>query len=122
MPSRHAHRLLLTDALWEQRRGLVLAEVEILCRVPAERIAQELLVTFGAQIEAEVLVRFGQGRLTQAFFLVSEKLTDRFHVVLFEVGFGYLGGVVGGKYFHLHHEATVFTDREFFAAYITRYM
>jgi hypothetical protein len=102
---------------------LILAEVKALGRVLAEGIAGELLVAIGAEVEAEVLAGgLDRARFDQPVFLIAKELADGFHVVVVEVLFGDLRGVVSGEDFHLHDKAAIVADRELLAANITRDM
>ena len=60
--------------------------------------------------------------IDESVFLVAQELADRFHVIVVEVGLGDLRGIVSGEHFHLHHEAAVVADGEFFTADITANM
>src|SRR5262249_29807473 len=93
-----------------QRRSLresILAEIELLSAFAAEWILQKLLVPLWAQVITKLFVRFRQFHRRFVVVHVAQHLTDRFHVVLFEVRFGNLCGVVGGIGLDLDHVAMV---------------
>jgi hypothetical protein len=95
--------------------------VNFLGDVPAERVANELPATLRAEVVAEGLVRgLGRHRVDEVFLHVVQQLTDRLHVVLVEVGFGDLGGVVGGKNLEFDHVAVVLSGTQLLPAEITR--
>src|SRR5437588_4728802 len=77
----------------------VLAEVELLGGLAAERVAEELLVAGLAQVVAQLPV--GGGHLLGGSILVGEDLADLFEAVGVEVLVGQLSGVVGGEDLHL---------------------
>jgi dolichol-phosphate mannosyltransferase len=95
--------------------------VELLGGFFAERVARELPATLRAEVVAEILVRgLGRRRVGEVLLHVADQLTDRLHVVLVEVGFGDLGGVVGGEDLDFHHIPMVLPGPELLAAEITR--
>src|SRR5260370_32303479 len=70
-----------------RRERLILAEIEFLSRFSAERIADELLVAFRAEIVAKVLVGRGGGIWIGIFFLLlPAHFAERFTVVIIKVG------------------------------------
>ena len=98
----------------------ILAEIEFLCGFFAERIPHELLVAFRAQIKPKILVgRRGNVWIDDPVFLLPEKLADRFHVILVQIGLRQGCGVVRSEDLHLDHVTVVFSRRKFLAAEIT---
>jgi hypothetical protein len=103
------------------RLGLILAEMEFLGRLFAQRIVQELLVTFGAKVVAEVLVNWRRAfRFRQAFFLVPEKLTDGFHVIVVEIRVAQAVGVVGREDLDFNHKTMVDCRHDLLVAVVAR--
>src|SRR5260370_42689968 len=87
-----------------RRERLILAEIEFLSRFSAERIADELLVAFRAEIVAKVLVGRGGGIWIDVIFLrLPEHFADRFHVVIIKVGLRDLVRLVAVEDLNLDH-------------------
>jgi hypothetical protein len=101
----------------------VFAEIEFLSRFLAQilvkGVAQIVLTAVRAQIVAEVVpVRFDAVGDLGVVQLV-QKLADGFHVVLFEILLGQLGGVMPGEDLNLD-DVMVLSRPQFLAAKITR--
>jgi len=103
--------------------GIVLTEVELLCRFAAQGVADELLVASRAEIVAEVFVRGRiQIRIELVYFFLQQ-LADRFHVVLVEVGFREHRGILSSEHLHLDDVALIVSPRsQLLTADITRDM
>src|SRR5262249_16382484 len=98
--------------------GSILAEIKLLRRLLAERIAQVALPAIGTEVVAQLL---GSGRnlLRLCFFHLAEHLAEGLHVILVEVCLREPGRVMSGEHFYLHHEMMVLPGTEFLAAKIT---
>src|SRR5258708_1905152 len=83
-----------------QRRSQIsiLAEVEFLSRVFGQRIADELLVTIWAEIEAEMFADWRKGiRIVWLAGHLLQQFADGLHVIVVEIRFGQLARIVGGE-------------------------
>src|SRR5262249_54446568 len=79
----------------------ILAEIELLGSLLAERVAGVLLAAPVAQVVAEVLLL--RLDVDGVFLQLFQELADRLHVVFLEIVLGDLGGVVGSENLDLHH-------------------
>jgi hypothetical protein len=95
--------------------------MKFLSALLAERITDEFLVAVRTEIIAEVFVgRLGEiGIFLSIVLHLAEQLADGFHVVVIEIGFGNLGGVVSSEDLYLDHKALVLSGAEFLTAKIT---
>jgi len=98
----------------------VLAEIKLLRAFFSERISQESLVTLRAEIVAEMTI--GGLDLIWIFVLFhfAQEFADRLHVIVVQIRFGNLRGLVRRKNLDLDHKALIVPGAQLLTAKITR--
>src|SRR5579864_3873008 len=100
--------------------GSVLAEIEGAKEFFAERVFQETAVAFGAEVEAEALVKLGLEFFGSEALVALEDLRDCLHVIVIEVAVRDLGRVKPRIRFYFHDVAGIAGFGQILSAQITR--
>jgi len=101
-------------------RGSILAEIEDLDIVPAERITQKLPATFGTQVETQLPINVFAYLVGVGLLQTFKDIVNLLKVIAVVVLFFDHGRIKSGRDFYLHHVAKVFVGIEFPFAHIAR--